>query len=63
MKDLKTTSAFVPAVMYIREFFGELSNNKKKKKKNSEEKPDGSNQPAPDPSLPKNRFIFPLSFP
>lgn len=59
MKDLKTTSAFVLAVMYIRKIFGELSN-----KNNSEEKPDGSNQSAPDPSLPKNRFFFfPLSFP
>lgn len=44
MKDLKTTSAFVLAVMYIREIFGALSY-----KNNSEEKPDRSNQPAPNP--------------
>lgn len=58
MKDLKTTSVFMLAVMFIREIFGELSS-----KNNYEEKPDRSNQPAPNPSLPKKRFIFPLSFP
>lgn len=55
MKDLKTTSVFMLAVMYIREIFGQLSS-----KNNSQEKPDRSNQPAPNPSLPKNRFFFPF---
>lgn len=39
MKDLKTTSVFMLAVLYIREIFGELSN------KNNSQKPDRRNQP------------------